>query len=570
MEVAGEVVIHERYKAFLSYKTKKNLDDEPAYQKWIDKEVEEEDAETDDEQIPKKVQEKKTFCKFCKKLLLKSNISHHYNSCLGLQYFNYLRGKEQEGRSKCRDCGKIYLRKNEKQHQCDSSKTEKLVKCEYCGYNYVNHKKCAVKTIVDVAKSCAGMELSELMAKRTEISSPFDGQILKEKIQLSLLTNIELKEMAEIEKKTVVQLKWWFEKRRKRLLSRQNVEEYKKEINWIADVISELPEELREEDETENFTPISFKKLVKCAIAAGKPKHKKNYDPEKEIKYVKKTARKIEREDYEIKRIFQRNVDEHVNEMDDETRGEWLNYQEEFKKKTNHENYIYALKMAQHKIEKEQKFAAIMEKWRIQKEEMTQKPQDVEAKERLIEKLFKKTKNVEIRPYIDPKLKTLPQIEKDPLSALKKISPFHSKIVDALSKKRAPEEEMEKIIVADKYQRKITEKEKKMADYLIKREKLQEQYPSEALKYSLGIIDEEYEKKLKDLGDPSGDESTKIITAKIIPSFKPTQPKKIPVLSANENTIIKLKSFDKNDSWKEMLKIGKTQISYDVLKKSKI
>jgi hypothetical protein len=575
--------IYERHKSFLNYKSRKNLSDDICYEKWMGKEIDKEDVETEDEDnITKPKQDVNALCKLCKKSVRRSNLSYHMNSCLGLQYFNYMRGIEPEGRAKCQDCGKIYLRKNEKQHECDKSKKNKYIKCEFCGFNFENHKNCAVKMIVDLAKHNADMEISELVSKRNEMCSGSEGRVEKENVHFVLMTTIELKELAQLEKKTIAQLKVQFERRRARAEPRQRAKAHRKQIDWMASIIASLPEEYRKDELDEDNTPsLTFRNLISYAKAAEREPKSRKYDYKRESKRVEKIAKVNEARDREYQRIFQQDLDEYINSMDEDARVMWFKNQEELKEKLEQEKFDYELKIAEYRLEQEIKFAEKMDEWRIQKEKMSKEVKPVEevadARAKLIEGLFEKInskkKSKVPRPFIDPSLKTLPQVEpyhpkvRFPFIPYEKLVPvkitenekFMPEKNDFLARKRQKEPAT-----------KSSKKQERREDYWRKREELEIQHPKEALRRQLGIYDEEFEKKLAALGYSSDEEMVKADRKPNMRfSFpKPKQPKQ--VLSVDENTIIKDDSLlSGTDDWKMIIKSNRTQISLDALNKSK-
>lgn len=188
-----------RYKSFFKYKTKKGTDDQTAFDKWIKKEIEVEDEETDIETNIKSITKtttKEKSCKFCSKTIKSKNMSHHFESCVGLEFFNYLRGVENFGRSSCGDCGKIYLRKNEKRHKCKLNKKETLIICEYCGFNFEKHQNCKIKRLVDYLKHKDDDIFKEKKAKSSTCTrEEFIKSVIEETDKLLSETKVTLEEI---------------------------------------------------------------------------------------------------------------------------------------------------------------------------------------------------------------------------------------------------------------------------------------------------------------------------------------------------------------------------------------
>jgi hypothetical protein len=436
--------------------------------------------------------------------------------------------------------------------------------------------------IVDLAKHNADMEISELVSKRNEMCSGSEGRVEKENVHFVLMTTIELKELAQLEKKTIAQLKVQFERRRARAEPRQRAKAHRKQIDWMASIIASLPEEYRKDELDEDNTPsLTFRNLISYAKAAEREPKSRKYDYKRESKRVEKIAKVNEARDREYQRIFQQDLDEYINSMDEDARVMWFKNQEELKEKLEQEKFDYELKIAEYRLEQEIKFAEKMDEWRIQKEKMSKEVKPVEevadARAKLIEGLFEKInskkKSKVPRPFIDPSLKTLPQVEpyhpkvRFPFIPYEKLVPvkitenekFMPEKNDFLARKRQKEPAT-----------KSSKKQERREDYWRKREELEIQHPKEALRRQLGIYDEEFEKKLAALGYSSDEEMVKADRKPNMRfSFpKPKQPKQ--VLSVDENTIIKDDSLlSGTDDWKMIIKSNRTQISLDALNKSK-
>jgi hypothetical protein len=143
--------IIERFKSLREYAKKKNTTIKEVFPSWEQKEIENENVDTDlddDSQVNKYERKLKITCKFCSKPnITSSNISFHYVSCLGIQTFNYFLNKENQGRSQCDICRKITLSKRQK-HACNPQNKTRFKECEYCKFNFIDHKVCKVKDVV--------------------------------------------------------------------------------------------------------------------------------------------------------------------------------------------------------------------------------------------------------------------------------------------------------------------------------------------------------------------------------------------------------------------------------------
>jgi hypothetical protein len=379
-----------RFQKFFKYKEDRQIHDKIAFEKWNQKEYNKEDTETDNEDYSKTINQKKEKinCKFCTKEIKINNMSHHNDSCIGRQVFNYFLKMENTGRSECRDCGKIYLRKNEKQHKC---KKEKLIICDYCGFNFKAHRKCKVKTIIG------------------------NVQIQNSKIEIPhcLWTYQELKEIAIAESKTLAEMRRWLEIKRKRAMASQSYNSYRKEIDWISQIISELPEEYRQDDIVEDPTPIPFKQLIKTFKDKNKKKKFKPMSEKQRDNWLKKR----EERDKEIDRIIKQNRDLALSPEDKEQ----IQAREcAIINKIKMEKYEHMTRYYQQKIDKMIEFTEIRAK-------------EIEESEKW--KNFKSEK-LNILQIMEPKPKLQIQLSPTQLEELNKHKPIDDKIIDQTIKNR--------------------------------------------------------------------------------------------------------------------------------------
>ena len=102
----------DRFQSLCNYSDMKKKNMAEVYEKWISKPVNLEEAETENEdetkQVKKYDRKAKTNCKYCSKIILTANLSHHMESCVGIQVFNFFLGKNNTGRSTCQDCHKMF------------------------------------------------------------------------------------------------------------------------------------------------------------------------------------------------------------------------------------------------------------------------------------------------------------------------------------------------------------------------------------------------------------------------------------------------------------------------------
>jgi hypothetical protein len=107
MEIEDFGLIQRRYENFIEYLNETKIDEITAYDYWIKRETlvlgkRREGVELTTEK-PSKID-----CVFCFKEVARQNISFHYDSCLGSQFFNYMRGGIFKGRHSCKECGKYF------------------------------------------------------------------------------------------------------------------------------------------------------------------------------------------------------------------------------------------------------------------------------------------------------------------------------------------------------------------------------------------------------------------------------------------------------------------------------
>ena len=148
MEIEDFSLIHRRYENFIEYLNETKLDEITAYDNWIKRETLVL-AKRRGSIEPTTEKPYKIDCVFCYKEVARQNISFHYDSCLGAQFFNYMRGGIFKGRHSCKECGKIFLKKHRNRHSCDINKKNAYITCEFCGFNFIYHKKCRVKDLVE-------------------------------------------------------------------------------------------------------------------------------------------------------------------------------------------------------------------------------------------------------------------------------------------------------------------------------------------------------------------------------------------------------------------------------------
>lgn len=147
--------VKRRFMSLVEYSHKKQLPISEIYNKWVDKDYENENVDTDEEEQTKSFlkynKNAKTNCKFCDKKLLQRNCFQHLDSCMGVQVFNFFFQKENPNRTSCVNCGKILLKRDIQKHTCKEKKN--FTKCDYCQFNYVNHVKCDARDIVEFIQS---------------------------------------------------------------------------------------------------------------------------------------------------------------------------------------------------------------------------------------------------------------------------------------------------------------------------------------------------------------------------------------------------------------------------------